>query len=171
MKLSDLRQGRTLYLVMVFPECDDRFSENNSSIEKIVVAGHAYQDRKCSSNYGLWMFDYINQYGRIVHGYARTWRIGSDNGYNFHRAFTTRKQADRYYQRMLARCLTAAEAELFNKLVVRRKLMDEANILTPMDFDIEPEPEREGYTLSGNPFRMTQLSVLHTPNIIRISGV
>ena len=169
MKLSDLRQGRTLYLVIVCPECDDRFNENNSSIEKIVVAGRAYHDRKCSSNYGLMMFDYINQYGRIVHGYSRTWRIGSDNDYNFHRAFTTRKQAERYYQRMLARCLTAAETELFDKLVVRRKLMDEARILTPMDFDIEPE--REGYTLLGNPFRMTQLSVIHTPNIIRISGV
>lgn len=169
MRLSELRQGRTVYLVMVFPECDDRFNENNSGIEKIVVAGRAYPDLKCSSNYGLMLFNYINQYGRKAHGYASTWRIGSDNGYNFHRAFTTRKQAERYYQRMRARCLTAAEAELFNKLVVRRKLMDEARILTPMDFDIEPE--REGYTLSGNPFRMTQLSVLHTPNIIRISGV
>ena len=103
--------------------------------------------------------------------YTSVRTIQEKNMHIFHRAFTTRKQADRYYQRMLARCLTAAEAELFNKLVVRRKLMDEANILTPMDFDIEPEPEREGYTLSGNPFRMTQLSVLHTPNIIRISGV
>lgn len=113
-RISDVRQGVTLYYVHAFPH-----KGMLSYIDTIVVT-----ERPKKKGGGL--FSMCNQYFDDELGcgvFVRPWSLRDSgiipNTYNFHKTFKTLKAAQRYAKRMDRKCLNAAEREKYTE-----KLLD-----------------------------------------------
>lgn len=167
LKRSDIRQGRTLYLVMAFPTKDRQFQENNSSIKKVrvdsrpfFVDGHPKDSYKFKRTVLTHPHSYIGEGAE----YLSTWRIDTDNQYNHHKAFLSRRKAEAYAKRMASGCLTAAERaialrmEEFDRSMKRFPVID-----VPMEQDTH---HQISWNVWDTPFTVNK------PNaVIRIDSV
>lgn len=166
MRLSDIRQGRTIYLVSVFPECDAEFQKNNGRIERCMVMSRPVLTKvgsklihRFSANKG---FAYLDQ-----NVFCNTWRIGADNTYNMHKAFLSRRKAEAYQRRIVSGCLTIKERLLLVQLRKQRVEMDlffAESSRHMMEFECPPE------TSLCSVFAM-QIDVRHPESVINIQGV
>jgi hypothetical protein len=168
MKLRDIKQGRTIYLVSAFP-FDDEFNKNNANIRKLLIMSRPYQKELAGKM--MWRFRSKNCYGNINEEFCATWRIAGDNTYNDHRAFFSLREANRFLNRMLSGCLTPHEQERTNAIKknrLRRKALDD---LFPMPEFFMPEPEPVPY--GTQLFSMSHYSVVVPDSnaVIRINGV
>lgn len=103
-KLSDIRAGRTLYSVSIFPYRNGC----PANIEVLRVTERPHK-RKA----GLF-FRVMGHHFPVSCGDRH---IGPEqNDYNHHYAFTTRKSAERYIRRIQSGCLTHAECKLSIRL-------------------------------------------------------
>lgn len=159
-----IKQGRTIYLVMVFPDRDPEFAKNNSSIKKMLVMSRPYSVKNEIQD--TQAFDVLHQptndfpYPKIPtrkKEYMATWQF-LPNNYNMHRAFFSRRQAQAYFDRMMARRLSAAERERIEGL-----------IRPDLNFPVflECEDEEPVYLHS----RFFDLVVRKDPSVIRINTV
>lgn len=170
MKRSELRQGRTIYLVSTFPS-DQKFNAVNSSIKAMLIMSRPY----CTVDkldMMKWRFKARNIHSRlfpnfVTEEFCSTWNIGEKNTFNNHRAFFSLKAAQRYQQRMFAGCLSVDERILTEIVAKRRSIMDTLALrFPPPYFDPEPEPK---YT----PFycRTYFPVVIKDYPVVKISGV
>lgn len=103
-KVSDVRQGVTLFYVHAFPHkgiksfIDTILPTDRPKMNDTGLFGECLQFYKDDSSEG---------------SYKRPWSLRDagivPNGYNFHKTFTSRKAARRYADRMDRCCLTASE--------------------------------------------------------------
>lgn len=166
LKISDVRQGVTLYFVSMFPEADTEFRRNNNRIERKIVTSRPVIVNLAGKP--CYKFSTINERGYYsLSDFASTWRIGVDNNYNFHRAFKKRRHAQAYMDRINSGCLSAAERKLLDRLIPRRKAMEREHAETwRLMHDLEMR-ERENSLRT----MFTQIEVRRDPAVIRIQGV
>jgi|SRR5579872_2001528 len=123
-KIKDFRQGKTFYSVMAFP-LDDRMRGNAEvQVYNIESIAHKHPSRGPSDtissflrdtlwfNTSEWRKDYFTKVPTLRKSYHSITDSGVGVGktnYNFHRVFNTRKQAQRYADRMNSGCLTHEE--------------------------------------------------------------
>lgn len=132
MKVKDLRQGQTIYLVMAFPLHPRGFHANNCCIKRMLISKVEQYRKKNSTLFGSWFLrgriERLDEFGQIRHRdafdrttvdkqFCDTFRIGSDNCYNSHKAFRTYKAAQRYLTRMSLQCLTPKERRVAERAV------------------------------------------------------
>lgn len=113
-KISDVRQGVTLYYVHAFPH-----KGVPSSINTLVVTKKPFKSKHSGGTFSEAVFHFEDDFGKDF--YTRQWSL-SDGGiiankYNFHKTFTSMKAAKRYAARMDRVCLTAAERKKFDKKI------------------------------------------------------
>jgi hypothetical protein len=103
-KISDVRQGVTLYYVHAFPH-----KGFPSYIDTIVVTERP--KKKGNSTFSMCNQYFNDELGSGV--FTRPWSLKDagiiPNSYNFHSTFTSLKSAKRYAERMNRVCLTAPE--------------------------------------------------------------
>lgn len=167
MKLSDIKQGRTIYLVSAFP-FDGEFNRNNANIRKLLIMSRPYQKELAGKM--MWRFKSKNCYGNINEEFCSTWRIAGDNTYNDHRAFFSLRAATRYLNRMLSGCLTAQEQDRTAAIMKSRQCRKALDDLFPMPEFFMPEPE---HVPLGSMLSMFRYSVVVPDSnaVIRINGV
>lgn len=111
-KISDVRQGVTLYYVHAFPH-----KEISGHITQIFVTERPYHNGtgifssgmfKCHDSTETYICPFSLRDAGII-----------PNKSNFHKTFTSRKSAERYLARMNRVCLTAAE-----RVKYMRKILD-----------------------------------------------
>ena len=111
-KVSDVRQGVTLYLVHAFPQ-----KGFPSYIEAMFVT-------KRPSMESVGLFSECKMFLDDGESYQRPFSLRDagiiPNRYNFHNTFTSRKAAERYAARMNRKCLTKQERDK----VIRRQAED-----------------------------------------------
>lgn len=111
-KISDVRQGVTLYHVSAFPH-----KEMPSSIEAIFITKPAARTKNGLFSEAKYFYDDELSCG----SYTSMWSLRDagiiPNTYNFHKTFTSLKAAKRYAERMDRVCLTAAERVKYGKKV------------------------------------------------------
>lgn len=126
-KIKDFRQGKTLYYVMAFP-LRERMG-GHATVQVYNIESIAYKKPGRCSFYktSLWFdtIEWSNNYFTKVPELRKSYQSITDCGvgvgktnYNFHRVFNTRKQAQRYADRMNSGCLTHEErkhAECMNE--------------------------------------------------------
>lgn len=112
-KISDVRQGVTLYYVHAFPH-----KGIQSYIDPIIVTERP--KKKGSSTFSMCNQYFNDELGSGV--FTRPWSLKDagviPNTYNFHSTFTSLKAAKRYAERMNRVCLTAAERVKLDKKVL-----------------------------------------------------
>ena len=110
-KISDVRQGVTLYYVHAFPH-----KEISGYITKMVVT-----ERPKRNEIGLFSVAKF-QCADGSDSYSCPWSLRDagiiPNKANFHKTFTSRKAAQRYLNRMNRVCLNAAERVKYNKKIL-----------------------------------------------------
>lgn len=105
-KISDVRQGVTLYYVRAFPH-----KGVPSTINTLAVTKKPYKSKQSGGTFSEAVFHFEDDFGKDF--YTRQWSLSDggiiSNKYNFHNTFTSMKAAKRYAARMDRVCLTAAE--------------------------------------------------------------
>lgn len=104
-KVSDVRQGVTLYYVHAFPHK----GADRSYIETVQVACKPFTSKYTDSLFAMGNFIFEDD----LSSYNRQFSLRDagiiPNPYNFHKAFTNLNTAERYAKRMDRQCLTFAE--------------------------------------------------------------
>lgn len=112
-KISDVRQGVTLYYVHAFPH-----KGMPSYINKVVVTKRPVR-RLSGALFGEVLEYFDDDLG--TGSYSRIFSLRNagiiQNRYNFHSTFTSLKAAKRYAERMDRVCLNAAERVKYNRKI------------------------------------------------------
>lgn len=164
---KDFRQGITVYEVMAFPYRGKR----DATVEEIQIWGRPY--RKPGLTYlSLWVDVRVENY--LFGGYRIDSRSLKDagvmeNNYNMHRWFKTRKQAQRYADRMNDLRLSASEAKKARKLAddwADNERWERALGPDLMVFDVEEYPAKFDYI-----FNSFEPVVFRASNAIHVGDV
>ncbi|MNE03049.1 hypothetical protein D3C80_955380 [compost metagenome] len=109
-KVSDVRQGATLFYVRAWPH-----KGLASSVEEIIVTKRPVMNS--TGLFGEYKSFFSDDLG--CGWFARPFSLKDagiiPNPYNFHNTFSSRKAAERYAARMNRKCLTAAERIKFER--------------------------------------------------------
>lgn len=106
-KVSDIRQGVTLYYVHAFPHK----GANRSYINAYHISKKPYLSKTTNSLFSecIEFFEDSNGRGSYTREFSLRDAGITPNRYNFHNSFTSLKRAKQYAARMDRRCLNAAE--------------------------------------------------------------
>lgn len=129
-KVKDFRQGKTFYYVMAFP-LDDKMG-GRAEVQQMTIQCTAYFMPGDSWMLGPWYKEshfrksyWSDKIEKVTnrHSVKDSGVEVGKNHYNFHRVFKTRKQAQRYADRMNSGCLTHEERQNAIRLNYRRESM------------------------------------------------
>lgn len=138
-KFKDLRQGVTVYLVHAFPESESGW------IKKHVLKGKPHKN----NNINTWQVDYLppensryypNDPCKLHHFMLADANVRFSDvarkPYNFHAVFHTRKEAERYMERIARGCLTHAEQLRVEARQERQIMCDDMDWTVGIDHDL-----------------------------------
>lgn len=105
-QFKDIKQGKTFFHAHAFPHKNDNMQ---SYVEPVYITGRPFETSVCwfapNSKYGT---AFVKS-DSFLRGFSLRDAGVIPNEYNFHRLFRTKKEAERYVERMKAGRLTAAE--------------------------------------------------------------